>query len=203
MKTLIVLIGAFIIISCSDKRHYEIHLKENGIYELKYLVEFINDYYVDSSSINLHKFNSLFNNLGAYKISDSCIVFLCFQQHSEFLINVTKDKLKVYRKSMANAETNEWLETQNIFFTLNEYLKNNMVDSVDHVMHNYSISYQSAIWSGSNLFYRVLWNDYTESTYLYYEYIGCLPTIRKFKYEKSLKNDILPIFHYKIFNNCI
>ena len=88
MKNLIWLVLVMLFTSSCNKEEKEIKaLKENGIYELKYLKEYAHDYSPDSLIVNTRHFNYLYNSLHLVNAKDSSVLFFTDYEEGFFAEN--------------------------------------------------------------------------------------------------------------------
>jgi hypothetical protein len=191
-----------IFFSCkNNKKEFNV-LHENDIFELKYLKEYIEDYCLNETYIKTNSFNFLYNSLYFYKISDSSTVFICYKDKKSFLVRITKDSLLIYKEEKFGPESYEKGYVDHIYLLIQDFLEKGNYQSIDSIVgENYIKKYEFKHWPSGKLLYCCIWESKDDKFFIHYIYKYCLAYMGTFKYEKSIKNDLINIKRYKILNH--
>lgn len=207
MRNLIWLILVMLFTSSCNKDEKEIKaLKENGIYELKYLKEYAHDYSPDSLIVNTRHFNYLYNSLHLVNAKDSSVLF--FTDYEEgFLLRIRMDSIEIYRRETGavGTETSTWRDIQTLFFDMLEKVEYKQFDSLNIYMEkNYKNLYELKQWyqykysNEDKVKFEGIWESIDKIYFVDFIYSYCIGEMCQFKYEKTIKNEFLPLSKYKI-----
>ena len=190
--------------SCNKEEKEVKALKANDIFELKYVKEYAHDYSPDSLLINTYSFNRLYYCIALHKIKDSAILFVSYQSDRSYLLNIDKDSIAIYKEEIDAGETSLWRDNQTLYFDILNKIEHGLFDSLEIAMNrNYTNMFESKFWSNGKLKFVSIWKSKDSKSYIHYKYDCCWAAMGQFKYEKTIKNDIIPLDKYKIFTPII
>ena len=180
-------------------------LKENGIYELKYLKEYAHDYSPDSLVVNTEDFNYLYSSLHLVNAKDSSVLFFT-DYEAGFLLRIRMDSIEIYKRETGavGTETSTWRDIQTLFFDILEKVEFKQFDSLNIYMgRNYKTVYELTQWyqykysNEDKVKYEGIWESFDKNYIVYFIY-GYCGGLERFKYEKTIENEYLPLNKYKI-----
>lgn len=204
MKQIAFILLIFILFySCDNKQRIKKELQLNGISDVKYLLEYIEDNISKGSCIQPDCFNHCFNYLRIIPLKDTSMVFvrnICLKgsYESDFLLQFEDDSIKIYKPLLKMFET-ALAGNQDIVYS--SYLEaiENKKDSFEipyDFGYNRLFSYYKKYESGI-IEFESLWKSRDNRYFLYFEYDNVWKLFQSYAYEKTIKNNILnplPIF---------
>jgi hypothetical protein len=204
-KILWLIVISTLIYSCGynkeiKKVNIKRELEKNGIFDLKYLLEYVDENRSYNQCIQTECFNHRFQYLRIIPLKDSSTVFvrdICLDMYDEndFLLLFKNDSIKIYKPLKRTFETelkqacifvldsyNKAIENGNESFNIQEDF--GFDDVFSYYKKHYSKLYE----------HKSLWESRNQRYFIYNEYFGIMNLYQGFCYVKTIKNNILTPF---------